>query len=82
MTRKIQVALWKVRGLTLKGEIDMKAMRNWMNKPWTWGTYFKLSGIVAGVYCALFGAVLVWQKWKEHKELEEYQKANKEEHEI
>ena len=26
----------------------MKAMKNWMNKPWTWGTYFKLSGIVAG----------------------------------
>ena len=57
----------------------MKAMKDFMNKPWTWGTYFKLSGIVAGVYCALFGMVLVWQKWKEHKELEEYQKANEKE---
>ena len=60
----------------------MKAMKDFMNKPWTWGTYFQLSGIVAGVYCALLGTVLVWLNWKEHKELEEYRKANQEEYDI
>jgi len=36
----------EVRGLTLKGEIlMMKAIKNFMNKPWTWGTYFKFCGV-------------------------------------
>ena len=52
----------------------MKAMKDFMNKPWTWGTYFKLSGIVAGVYCALLGCVLIWEKWKEHEEAESEKK--------
>lgn len=47
------------RGLTLKGEITMmKAMKNFMDKQWTWGTYFKLCGVVAGVYCALIGGIV------------------------
>lgn len=45
------------RGLTLKGEITMmKAMKNFMDKQWTWGTYFKLCGMVYGAYVALIGA--------------------------
>ena len=59
------------RGLLLKGEITMmKAIKNFMDKQWTWGTYFKLCGIVA------------WENWKERKELKEIQKANQEEYEI
>ena len=53
-----------------------------MDKQWTWGTYFKLCGAVAGVYCALIGGIAAWEKWKEHKELKEIQKANQEEYEI
>ena len=45
----------------------MKAIRNFMNKQWTWGTYFKLCGIVAGVYGVLIGAYAAWLKWKEYK---------------
>ena len=73
----------KVRGLTLKGEITMmKAIKNFMNKQWTWGTYFKLCGVVAGVYCALIGGIVAWEKWKERKELKKIQKANQEEYEF
>ncbi len=71
------------RGLLLKGEITMmKAIKNFMNKQWTWGTYFKLCGVVAGVYCALIGGIVAWENWKERKELKEIQKANQEEYEI
>ena len=71
------------RGLTLKGEITMmKAMKNFMNKQWTWGTYFKLCGMVFGAYAALIGAYVAWQKFKQRKELEEAQKAEQEEYEI
>ena len=57
----------------------MKAIKNFMNKQWTWGTYFKLCGVVAGVYCALIGGIVAWENWKERKELKEIQKANQEE---
>ena len=41
----------EVRGLTLKGEITMmKAIKNFMNKPITWGASFKWTGIVLGLY--------------------------------
>lgn len=60
----------------------MKAMKNFMNKQWTWGTYFKLCGMVYGAYAALIGAYMVWLKFKQHKELEEAQKAEQEEYEI
>ena len=34
------------RGLLSKGEITMmKAIKNFMDKQWTWGTYFKLCGV-------------------------------------
>ena len=71
------------RGLTLKGEITMmKAMKNFMNKQWTWSTYFKLGGMVFGAYATLIGAYAAWLKHKQRKELEEAQKAEQEEYEI
>ena len=71
------------RGLLLKGEITMmKAMKNFMDKQWTWGTYFKLCGMVYGAYVALIGAYVAWTKWNEHKERKEIQKAKQEEYEI
>ena len=60
----------------------MKAIKNFMDKQWTWGTYFKLCGVVAGVYCALIGGAMALENWKERKELKEIQKANQEEYEI
>ena len=53
----------------------MKAIKNFMNKQWTWGTYFKLCGVVAGVYCALIGGIVAWEKWKERKELKKIRKS-------
>lgn len=71
------------RGLSLKGEITMtKAIKNFMNKQWTWGTYFKLCGVVYGLYVAVIGAFVAWDKWQEHKELKKIQKANQEEYEF
>lgn len=71
------------RGLLLKGEITMmKAIKNFMNKQWTWGTYFKLCGVVYGLYVAVIGAFVAWAKWQEHKELKKIQKANQEEYEF
>ena len=47
----------EVRGLTLKGEIlMMKAIKNFMNKPWTWGTYFKFCGVAMELWIAIIGA--------------------------
>lgn len=60
----------------------MKAIKNFMNKQRTWGTYFKLCGVVAGVYCALIDGIVAWEKWKERKELKKIQKANQEEYEF
>lgn len=60
----------------------MKAVKNFMNKPLTWGTCFKLSGIVMGVYAALAGAHIVWLKWSEKKELDEMKESNLEENEF
>lgn len=34
----------------------MKAIKNFMNKPVTWGDSFKWSGIVLGLYAAVIGA--------------------------
>ena len=60
----------------------MKAMKNFMNKPWTWGSYFKLSGIVVGVYGALAGAYIVWAKWNEKKALDKMRESNLEENKF
>lgn len=48
----------------------MKAIKNFMNKPWTWGTYFKLCGVCAGVWTALLAAYVAWGKWYEKKVFE------------
>lgn len=34
----------------------MKAIKNFMNKPWTWGTYFKFCGVAMGLWIAIIGA--------------------------
>ena len=46
------------------------------------GTYFKLCGVVYGLYLAVIGAYMAWEKWQEHKELKKIQKANQEEYEF
>lgn len=46
----------EVRGLTLKGEITMmKAIKNFMNKPITYGAYFKYCTVCASISLALCG---------------------------
>lgn len=71
------------RGLLLKGEITMmKAIKNFMNKQWTWGTYFKLCGVVYGLYAAVLAVFIAWVKYQEHKELKEIQEAKQKEYEI
>jgi len=49
----------------------MKAIKNFMDKPITWGASFKVSGIMAGVYVALIGIMVAYEKWLEHKEEKE-----------
>lgn len=34
----------------------MKAIKNSMNKPWTWETYFKFCGVAMGLLIAIIGA--------------------------
>ena len=60
----------------------MKAIKNFMNKPWTWGTYFKLCGASVGLSLAIWGALAALVKWNEKKALEEMQESNLEEYEI
>lgn len=60
----------------------MKAIKNFMNKPWTWGTYFKLCGVVMGLYGATAGAFYAWMKWNQKKALDKMRESNLEENEI
>lgn len=60
----------------------MKAIKNFMDKPLTWGTCFKLSGASFGVLCALYGGFIAWMKWNEKKALDEMKESNLEENEI
>ena len=46
----------------------MKAIKNFMNKPITWGDSFKWSGIVLGLYAAVIGAFVVYDKVLAYKE--------------
>ena len=58
----------EVRGLTLKGEKPMmKAIKNFMNKPITWGDSFKWSGTFLGLYEAVIGACVAYEKWTNYK---------------
>ena len=45
----------------------MKAIKNFMNKPVTWGDSFKWSGIVLGLYAAVIGACVAYEKWTDYK---------------
>ena len=58
----------EVRGLTLKGEITMmKAIKNFMNKPITWGDSFMwgLGGL--GLYIAILKAIELYGTLAEYK---------------
>lgn len=80
---KISASIMEVRGLTLKGEKTMmKAIKNFMNKPWTWGTYFKCCGVDMGLSLAILGTFAAWAKWNEKKALKEMQESNLEEDNI
>lgn len=54
----------------------MKAIKNFMNKPWTWGTYFKMCGVAMGLWTAILAAYVAWGKWYEKKVLKEMQESN------
>lgn len=60
----------------------MKAIKNFMNKPWTWGTYFKFCGVGAGSSLAILGAFAAWAKWNEKKAWKEMKESNLEEDNI
>lgn len=60
----------------------MKAIKNFMNKPWPWGTYFKCCGVGAGLSLAILGAFAALAKWNEKKALKEMQESNLEEDNI
>lgn len=64
----------------------MKAIKNFMNKPITWGDSFKWSGIILGLYAAVIGVWAAYAKlaaYKAEKEkLKEMQESNLEEYEI
>jgi hypothetical protein len=69
----------EVRGLTLKGEKPMmKAIKNFMDKPITWGASFKWTGFVLGLYAAVIGACVAYEKWMDHKAEKEMLKKTKE----
>lgn len=42
----------------------MKAIKNFMNKPITWGDSFKWSGTFLGLYAAVIGACVAYEKLK------------------
>ena len=46
----------------------MKAIKNFMKKPITWGDSFKWSGIVLGLYAAVIGAIAAYEKWIAYKD--------------
>ena len=74
----------KIRGLTLKGEITMmKAIKNFMNKPITWGDSFKWTGSALGLYATVIGGILAYEKWKGFKDAKvKVYESNLEEDEI
>lgn len=41
----------------------MKAIKNFMDKPITWGASFKWTGFVLGLYAAVIGACVAYEKW-------------------
>lgn len=43
----------------------MTKITNWMNKPWTNGSYLKLCGIIAVIYAVFFAGCALYVKWEE-----------------
>ena len=41
----------------------MNAIKNFMKKPITWGDSFKWSGISLGLYAAVIGTIVAYDKW-------------------
>ena len=56
----------------------MKAIKNFMDKPITWGDSFKLNGIGLGLYAAVLGACVAYEKWTNYKAEKEMLKKMKE----
>lgn len=56
----------------------MKAIKNFMDKPITWGDSFKWSGIVLGLYAAVLGACVAYEEWMNYKAEKEMLKKMKE----
>ena len=46
----------------------MKAIKNFMKKPITWGDSFKWSGIALGLYAAVIGTIVAYDKWITYKD--------------
>ncbi len=49
----------------------MKAIKNFMNKPVTWGDSFKWSGIILGLYAAVFGGFAIYKEVMTRKAIKE-----------
>lgn len=64
----------------------MKAIKNFMNKPITWGDSFKWSGIILGLYAAVIGVYVAYGKFTSYKAekemLKKMQESNLKEDEI
>lgn len=56
----------------------MKAIKNFMDKPITWGASFKWTGFVLGLYAAVLGAYVAYEKWMDYKVEKEMLKKMKE----
>ncbi len=56
----------------------MKAIKNFMDKPITWGASFRWTGFVLGLYAAVLGACVVYEKWMNYKAEKEMLKKMKE----
>lgn len=49
----------------------MKAIKNFMNKPITWGDSFKWSAAVLGLYAAVLGGFAIYQEVMVRKAIKE-----------
>lgn len=49
----------------------MKAIKNFMNKPVTWGDSFKWSGIILGLYATVLGGFAIYKEVMTRKAIKE-----------
>lgn len=58
----------------------MKAIKNFMDKPITWGASFEWTGFVLGLLHTVLGACVAYEKWTNYKAekemLKKMQKSN------